>query len=137
LLVSLFFRPTPHRDLSSNSITGSIPSSITSLTQLVFLNIGGNLLDGSIPDSLDSMVVLMNLNMSGNHLKGSIPTTLGSMGSLKFLYMNDNQLTGSIPGFINPMNLTELYVHVCILLFHKHDLKGRHASALLQVKQQS
>ncbi|CAI5956464.1 unnamed protein product, partial [Closterium sp. NIES-64] len=39
-------------DLSSNSLTGSIPDSITALTALGYLNLRKNNLTGPIPDSL-------------------------------------------------------------------------------------
>ncbi|MYN63755.1 MAG: PEGA domain-containing protein, partial [Acidobacteria bacterium] len=45
-------------DLFGNQLTGSIPSSLGSLTNLEYLHLGGNQLTGSIPSSLGSLTNL-------------------------------------------------------------------------------
>ena len=93
-------------DLVENQLTGSIPSSLGSLTNLEFLYLQRNQLEGSIPSSLGSLTSLRYLYLYDNQLTGSIPSSLGNLTNLKFLYLDINQLTGSIPSSLG--NLTNL-----------------------------
>ena len=83
--------------LFDNQLTGSIPSSLGSLTNLEGLNLRHNQLTGSIPSSLGSLTNLEGLNLGFNQLTGSIPSSLGSLTNLRIFWLDGNQLTGSIP----------------------------------------
>ena len=63
-------------DLDTNGLTGSIPSSLGSLTNLAWLDLSNNQLTGSIPSSLGSLTNLTHLWLNGNQLTGSIPAAL-------------------------------------------------------------
>ena len=94
-------------DLHDNQLTGLIPSSLGSLTNLEYLRLSRNQLTGSIPPSLGSLTNLEYLWLSRNQLTGSIPPSLGSLTNLRLLSLGVNQLTGSIPSSLG--SLTNLY----------------------------
>ena len=97
--------------LNDNQLTGSIPSSLGSLTNLEYLYLPNNQLTGSIPSSLGSLTKLTELDLFNNQLTGSIPSSLGSLTNLEYLYLSDNQLTGSIPSSLGSLtNLEYLYL---------------------------
>uniref|UniRef100_A0ACD5UUJ7 Uncharacterized protein n=1 Tax=Avena sativa TaxID=4498 RepID=A0ACD5UUJ7_AVESA len=59
-------------DLSFNNITGQVPQNLLNLTSLAFLFLGTNSLSGSLPSSIGSS--LKNLDFSYNQLSGSVPS---------------------------------------------------------------
>ena len=89
--------------LAANQLTGSIPSSLGSLTNLDRLQLDGNQLTGSIPSSLGSLTNLTRLDLFTNQLTGSIPSSLGNLTNLETLQLGDNQLTGSIPSSLGSL----------------------------------
>jgi len=96
--------------LSYNILTGSIPSTLGDLSNLMELYLDNNQLTGSIPAELGKMSNLRRLRLENNRLTGSIPSELGNLSMLRYLYLNKNLLTGSIPmSFINLINLYHFY----------------------------
>ena len=94
--------------LSSNSLTGTLPSSWHHLTQLNSLYITNNLLTGSLPLEWSTLNRLQSLYLSSNYLDGSIPHHYGSMSSMTYLQLSDNLLTGTVPSSLR--NLSELTI---------------------------
>jgi len=88
-------------DLSSNTLTGTIPALPSALTQL-YLYI--NSLSGTIP-ALPSG--LIDLDLGSNQLTGSIPTL---PAGLTLLDLTFNQLSGGIP--VLPTGLVTTYLYV-------------------------
>lgn len=96
-------------DLSSNSLSGEIPSSIGVLSSLVFLNMSRNRLFGSIPESLGELKAAEDIDLSSNLLSGNIPPQIGGAVSLKELRLQRNFLSGEIPTqIVNCSYLTSL-----------------------------
>ncbi|MFL5738623.1 MAG: T9SS type A sorting domain-containing protein [Flavisolibacter sp.] len=83
--------------LMGNEITGSIPISFGSLFQLSGLNLSDNKLTGPIPDIVGNLHKLSSLNLSGNQLTGAIPESISQLTNLNTLFLSDNQLGGSVP----------------------------------------
>ena len=86
---------TPSRvtelDLSSESLTGSIPSGLGSLSELTTLDLSSNSLTGEIPRELGGLSNLTEIRLSGNSLTGCIPiglkdVTTNDLSSLNLLY---------------------------------------------------
>ncbi len=95
--------------LWDNQLSGSIPSELGNLSNLVALGLQGNQLSGSIPSELGNLSNLMGLGLWDNQLRGSIPSELGNLSNLEVLFLSDNQLSGAIPSELgNLSNLTRL-----------------------------
>ncbi|MED6118307.1 hypothetical protein PIB30_001537 [Stylosanthes scabra] len=84
-------------DLSSNQLSGDIPSELVNLVELVSLNLSRNNLTGRIPWEIGRLVSLDFLDLSRNHLFGSIPFSLANIDRLSMLDLSHNNLSGMIP----------------------------------------
>ena len=84
-------------DLRSNHIHGTLMSSIGKLVKLTELILSKNKLSGTLPTSLSLLSNLMKLYCDNNAYKGTVPSSLGSLSKLMYLALNYNRLSGSIP----------------------------------------
>ncbi|PON61561.1 Tyrosine-protein kinase [Parasponia andersonii] len=84
-------------NLSTNSISGTIPPQISSLSELIYLDVSTNKISGSIPLEIGNLSNLVELYMDFNDLTGSIPSTFGSLKKLQVLSIRENNLSGPIP----------------------------------------
>ncbi|KAM2961377.1 hypothetical protein FF1_030956 [Malus domestica] len=84
-------------DLSSNNITGNIPSEIGQLQLLQELYLEDNNFSGNIPDQMSNLKKLEGLALSENHLSGKIPSSLASLNFLNDFNVSYNNLEGPIP----------------------------------------
>ncbi|KAL7002978.1 hypothetical protein U1Q18_004138 [Sarracenia purpurea var. burkii] len=82
--------------LSDNQFTGSIPSSLSSLSQLSAMSLNDNQLTGEIPDAFQDLAGLINLDLSSNNLSGQLPTSLESLSSLTTFHLQSNRLSGTL-----------------------------------------
>ncbi|XBI86481.1 hypothetical protein VPH35_094429 [Triticum aestivum] len=91
-------RRLTYLNLSSNSLTGSIPNTLSS-TSLQVIDLGNNKFSGDIPESIGKLRNLSFLRLARNSLTGSIPLWLGSSSSnsLVSVILANNSLTGPIP----------------------------------------
>ncbi|CAI5484295.1 unnamed protein product, partial [Closterium sp. Yama58-4] len=74
-----------YMDLGNNTLSGSIPSIIGNVSNLVTLSLFSNILSGSIPSTFGYMSRLTYLSLAYNNLTGPIPSTIGYMSSLTYL----------------------------------------------------
>ncbi|XP_060182223.1 receptor-like protein EIX2 [Lycium barbarum] len=84
-------------DMSSNNLSGDIPTSLTHLTRLRSFNFSKNNLTGKIPNDIGDMKVLESVDLSENQLSGQIPQSFTSFSTLSYLKLSDNNLSGKIP----------------------------------------
>ncbi|XP_057839439.2 receptor-like protein 4 isoform X2 [Cryptomeria japonica] len=84
-----------HLDLGSQGLKGFISDKITTLSNLVSLNLSYNSLRGTIPLGLGH-ASLRKVDLSNNQLTGMIPDSLGS-SQLKLVLLNDNEMEGRVP----------------------------------------
>ena len=59
---------------------------------------------GTIPSSLGSLSNLSELWLSNNQLTGTIPSSLGNLSNLWGLHLSSNQLTGTIPSSLDNLS---------------------------------
>jgi Leucine-rich repeat (LRR) protein len=96
-------------NLRINELSGEIPASLNSLTQLTALLLDNNQLSGVIPD-MSALNNLDFLSLAGNQLTGPIPAWLNQLTQLRVLWLHGNQLSGSIPDLSNLIDLEILYL---------------------------
>ncbi|KAK2642493.1 hypothetical protein Ddye_024256 [Dipteronia dyeriana] len=87
-------------NLTSMSLTGTIPPQIGNLSFLVQLRLRNNSFHGSLPIELVQLHRLEILHLGLNSFQGEIPSWLGSLPKLQFLYLFGNHFTGTIPSTI-------------------------------------
>ncbi|ONK71552.1 uncharacterized protein A4U43_C04F9810 [Asparagus officinalis] len=83
-------------ELTSFSLSGTIPPQISNLTFLSRLDLSNNSFSGTIPESLCFLSRLSLFVLNRNHLSGSIPPNFFNMSSLKFIYFGRNNLLGPL-----------------------------------------
>ena len=88
-------------ELPGNNLSGTLPGSLGSLTNLTTLDLSDNSLSGMIPD-LSALTQLQNLNLGDNQLSGTIPD-LSALTNLQDLYLGGNQLSGTIPDWLGSL----------------------------------
>jgi Leucine-rich repeat (LRR) protein len=84
-------------DMSSNQLTGCIPSEMGELSLLRFLNLSNNFLTGPIPNSFRNLKNVESLDLSHNKLSEKIPYELVGLTSLSTFSVAYNNLSGRIP----------------------------------------
>ncbi|XP_071707928.1 receptor-like protein EIX2 [Rutidosis leptorrhynchoides] len=84
-------------DLSSNNLSGSIPSELMVLHALQSLNLSRNQLTGKIPENIGDLKSLESFDVSLNHLYGELPVSLSRLSFLSNFNVSVNNLTGRIP----------------------------------------
>ncbi|KAL2471432.1 Leucine-rich receptor-like protein kinase family protein [Abeliophyllum distichum] len=83
-------------DASNNYLTGNL-SEVTSLSQLVSLQVYKNEFFGEIPPELGEFKKLVNFSIYKNRLSGELPEKLGSWSEFHFIDASENYFTGRIP----------------------------------------
>ncbi|MEJ1241753.1 RHS repeat-associated core domain-containing protein [Chryseolinea sp. T2] len=99
-----------HLSLAGNKLQGTIPAQIGQLSYLTYLNLSGNQsFEGSIPLEITTLSNLVSLDLGNNELSGTIPVQIGNLSNLQSLDLSGNQLTGVIPEELGQLsNLTHL-----------------------------
>ncbi|KAL4360532.1 hypothetical protein GQ457_04G034520 [Hibiscus cannabinus] len=85
-------------DLSYNSLSGTIPKEIGSMSYLFILNLGHNNISGAIPQEIGNLKGLGILDLSYNRLEGLIPQSITGITMLSAIDLSNNRLSGVIPG---------------------------------------
>ena len=96
-------------DLNANNLTGSLPATLNSLTNLVIFLAYDNQLTGSIP-SLAGLTNLAYFYVNNNQLTGTIPSLAGLTNLARF-YAYNNQLSGTIPSLADLTSLVVFWVN--------------------------
>ncbi|WVZ88735.1 hypothetical protein U9M48_035219 [Paspalum notatum var. saurae] len=91
-------------NLGDNALTGTIPTMPTSASAAL-LNLSHNHLSGPIPSTINSLSELEILDLSHNNLSGTVPSSLGSLVGLTQLDLSYNNLSGFVPIFRQNVNI--------------------------------
>lgn len=97
--------------LFNNTIGGTIPSTLASMTKLYSIDISSNRLSGTLPNSLAS-ISLFEFNAEYNQLSGTLTSELVNWPFVTKLDLSNNQLGGVLPsrlirGSIQLMDLSD------------------------------
>jgi Leucine-rich repeat (LRR) protein len=84
-------------DLSSNSLEGSVPSSISSLTNLQIFDVSNNFFNVSLIPDLGKITTLTELRATFSQNGGTFPVELGTLTNLKVLRINQNNISSTLP----------------------------------------
>jgi Leucine-rich repeat (LRR) protein len=83
-----------------NLVTGTIPSNIGNLVDMVVLFVFENMHTGTVPPTVSNLHSLTSFDVSNNHLTGTLPS-LAAAPLLSQLGVCNNQLSGSLEGLLN------------------------------------
>ncbi|XP_073112533.1 receptor-like protein EIX2 [Elaeis guineensis] len=111
------FRKLKYLDLSSNSISGPVPTSLGRLSALQVLYLSENKLNGTFPESLGRLAELVALFLDQNFLEGIISEErFANFTKLKILDLSQNQLILNLTSdWIPPFQLQGLVISSCKL----------------------
>ncbi|MED6151774.1 hypothetical protein PIB30_085675 [Stylosanthes scabra] len=84
-------------DLSSNNLSGSVPSELFMLIGLQSLNLSHNQFMGMIPQDIGNLALLESLDLASNLFSGQIPQSMSSLSFLGVLNLSCNNFEGKIP----------------------------------------
>ncbi|KAJ4813669.1 BRI1-associated receptor kinase [Rhynchospora pubera] len=87
----------------SQSLSGTLSSRITNLTNLQQVLLQNNNLTGELPPELGSLPRLQTLDLSSNHFSGPVPPSLGRLSSLRYMRLNNNSLSGPFPAALSKL----------------------------------
>ncbi|XP_075645260.1 receptor-like protein 7 [Castanea sativa] len=92
---------------------------LANLTQLGFLRLSSNQLTGPIPSWLMNLTQLFHLDLSFNKLHGPIPSSVIQLKNLEFLHLFQNDLSGTVKldMFAKLKNLTKLHLSLNYITF--------------------
>jgi hypothetical protein len=81
----------------NGNIFGTIPSEISTMSQLKFIDVDGNALTGTIPDSFFTLTNLISIDLNSNFLTGSLSEAVGDLSGLEVLQLENNSFGGVLP----------------------------------------
>ncbi|KAF3976035.1 hypothetical protein CMV_000745 [Castanea mollissima] len=104
-------------DFMWNSISGTIPKEIGSITSLELLLLNGNQLTGFLPEELGNLPNLNRIQIDENHISGPIPTSFANLNATQHFQLDNNNFNGAtIPASYSKMsNLLKLSLRNCSL----------------------
>ena len=109
---------TDSLDLFNNSLTGSFPSEVGSLSSLQYLNVGSNQFAGRVPTELGKLTGIATFRLEDNSFTGSMPSELRRLINADYLSLQWNKRNGT-----TPTTLFELS-QLALLVLSNNDLTG-------------
>lgn len=86
-----------HLNLSNNNIMGILPSEWSSLTSMLNFQIWNNDLTGSLPSSWSGWTIVNTFEVEGNNLIGTLPSSWSTWRAIINFHVSYNNLTGTFP----------------------------------------
>jgi uncharacterized membrane protein/Leucine-rich repeat (LRR) protein len=109
----LNIRTLEYFSVGGNYITGTIQPYFFDgqFPRLFLLNISSNLLTGSLPSAIKSSNLMTQLLLNNNFITGSVPVSFSNFTVLVYLWLNNNDLTGTVPFSLSVFsNLVEFFI---------------------------
>ncbi|CAN6333750.1 unnamed protein product [Urochloa humidicola] len=100
LRASVFYGLPRLRSFSadSNQLAGAVPDSLSSCSELEYLNMANNALHGTLDGlNFSRRTRLRALHLDWNHLSGRLPASLSDCRELRVLNLHRNNLSGHVP----------------------------------------
>ena len=96
----------PSHSTARNNLKGSIPTELSHLTKLDFVDLNRNALTGAaIPDSFARLTDMQFYDVRYNKLTGTIPLWIGAeWPQLTELALAENEMGGALPGSMSLLN---------------------------------
>ena len=91
-------------DVFGNRLSGGFPSALTGLDQLNFIDLAENQFSGLLPGSIGNLSNLTWLDLYSNQFSGTIPDDLRRLSKLEFLDLSDNRFTGAFPSSVTVLD---------------------------------
>ncbi|XP_031101537.1 receptor-like protein 7 [Ipomoea triloba] len=91
----------------NNDLSGGFPS-FPENGSLRMISVAATQFSGSLPASISNLSNLSRLVLYGCNFSGSIPSTMAQLTSLTHVDFSFNHFTGSIPHFLSSKNLTSI-----------------------------
>jgi hypothetical protein len=99
-------------DIRYNSVTGTIPKEMYSMTSMTYMRLYSNELSGNISCEISSMTNLGKISISRNRFTGSICSEISALEKLYFLGLFENSLTSTLPIEFSKMTaLLDLFLY--------------------------
>ena len=90
------------------NLSGTIPPSISLLSDITHIDLNTNDIHGTIPESLYDLTGLNSLYLYKNQLQGFVSTSIRKLTNLENLWLNENAMTGPFPVGISS---TDSFIH--------------------------
>lgn len=87
----------------NNSFTGTIPAAVN-WPSMVALDLHGNFFTSTLPNAFGIMSQMQYFDASDNNLSGALPTTISSWSSIKQFSVSSNRLSSTLPAEIGQWN---------------------------------
>ncbi|KAF2948533.1 hypothetical protein DAI22_01g043000 [Oryza sativa Japonica Group] len=98
-------------DLSNNSFSGPIPSClIENVNGMEVLNLKANQLHGEFPDNIKEGCSFLALDFSGNKIEGQLPRSLVACQNLEILDVGNNQISDIFPCWMSTLRRLQVLV---------------------------
>lgn len=78
--------------MENNTLSGTIPPELGDLTKLEMYSVQDNKLSGTIPDLFESLTQLTLWDTFNNKLSGDLPESVGNLSNLDYLYLQNEHL---------------------------------------------
>ncbi|KAF8027128.1 hypothetical protein BT93_E0140 [Corymbia citriodora subsp. variegata] len=88
--------------LGRNELVGKIPACWKKESPMLYLDLSSNKLSGIIPSSLGNLIFLNLLHLNNNSLHGEIPMTMNHCNNLLILDLGENKISGTVPPWFGP-----------------------------------
>jgi hypothetical protein len=100
--------------LHRNQLTGTIPSELGGMKDVLDLRLQYNPLTGTIPEEIFNMTSLTRLDLYDCQLTGTISTSISKLTNLVAFRIRANRgITGTVPSEIGLLpNIQELWLHI-------------------------